>query len=131
MSTWHLSPDVLAAYVGDPSVPGAPDPVLAASVEAHLLRCAACRAGVAAASTPADSERRWARLAEVVDSPRRASWGRSIGSSSRAPCSLRAIKLLPTLVAVGLAMASRVWEGGCSCSSTSTRRTSGSELNVS
>ncbi len=84
MSTWHLSSDMLSDYVGGPASHERPDPVLAASVEAHLMRCATCRADLAAltSSTSPDSDRRWAALAEAVDTPRRASFGR-IGLATR------------------------------------------------
>ena len=42
MSTWHLTPQTLTAYRDDDV-----DPVQAASVEAHLLGCADCRADLA------------------------------------------------------------------------------------
>jgi hypothetical protein len=81
-NAWHLSPEVLADYVGGTAVAPPADPVLAASVEAHLLRCATCRAAVAAGPAGSESERRWADLAAVVDAPRRASIGR-IGLATR------------------------------------------------
>lgn len=67
MNTWHAHPNDLAAYAS-----GVDDPVLAASVETHLLRCADCRAALArAAGTEgrADTERRWNTLVAVVDRP--------------------------------------------------------------
>ena len=48
MTTWHAHPDDLAAYVA-----GDDDPVLAASVETHLLRCADCRTALARATRTA------------------------------------------------------------------------------
>jgi hypothetical protein len=83
MSTWHLSPDLLSSYL-DGLERDRLDPVLSASIEAHLLRCVSCRADLAAVSSAAssDSERRWAALAEAVDVPGRAGFGR-IGLSTR------------------------------------------------
>ena len=80
MSTWHLTPQTLTAYRDDDV-----DPVQAASVEAHLLGCADCRADLARGAGPTasrDSERRWATLTEVVDAPARTPLGR-LGLSTR------------------------------------------------
>ena len=71
MNTWHANPTDLAAYAA-----GEGDPLLAASVETHLLRCADCRAVLAGTladrhpGTPGpETERRWADLTAVVDRP--------------------------------------------------------------
>ena len=48
MTTLHAHPNDLAAYAS-----GDDDPVLAASVETHLMRCADCRATLARAATTA------------------------------------------------------------------------------
>ena len=47
VSTWHLTPQTLTAYRDDDV-----DPVQAASVEAHLLGCADCRADLARGAGP-------------------------------------------------------------------------------
>ena len=65
MNAWHASPDSLTEYVV-----GRGGPVLAASVEAHLLACATCRGVLADVSGPAadaETERRWAALTAQVD----------------------------------------------------------------
>ncbi len=99
MSTWHLSADMLSDYVGGPSHPDPVDPVLAASVEAHLMRCAACRADLAAvtAASSSDTERRWTALTEVVDVPRGARLGR-IGLATRPLLSAWALALALLIV---------------------------------
>jgi len=69
VNTWHLTPPTVTAYRAADV-----DPVMAASVEAHLLGCAECRAAVAASAGPraaAESRRRWESLAEQVDASRR------------------------------------------------------------
>lgn len=79
--TWHAHDDTLRAWAD-----GSAAPVLAASVETHLLRCDTCRARVGAlrdadtpvAGTPvtrtspllSDADRRWAALADEIDRPR-------------------------------------------------------------
>ena len=96
MTTWHAHPNDLAAYAS-----GDDDPVLAASVETHLMRCADCRATLARAARTAtgagersDTERRWDALAAVVDTPRSAPLAR-LGISTRP---LRAAWLLAALL---------------------------------
>jgi hypothetical protein len=71
--TWHLDDGVLDRYLAG----GLPEPVTA-SVEAHLLACADCRAALAgAAGTPVDTHRRtWAALEAAVDDEPAGAWER-------------------------------------------------------
>lgn len=64
MSEWHARAQDLAAYAEDQL-----GEVSAASVEAHLLRCGDCRAALARHTPAADTERRWAALADQIDRP--------------------------------------------------------------
>ena len=91
MTTWHAHPNDLAAYVA-----GDDDPVLAASVETHLLRCADCRTALARAAAPRRGapSAGWDTLAAVVDTPRSAPLAR-LGVSTRP---LRAAWLLAALL---------------------------------
>jgi hypothetical protein len=61
---WHVDDESLAAY-GD----GGTAPVLAASIETHLMSCATCRQRLAARTPPAQVEQAWAALADLVDRP--------------------------------------------------------------
>ena len=66
--TWHADDETLEAWAA-----GTAAPVLAASVEAHLLRCEECRrrtATTTGGATRADGARRWAALADEIDRPR-------------------------------------------------------------
>ncbi|MCP3423948.1 hypothetical protein [Nocardioides pinisoli] len=66
--TWHADEETLQAWAD-----GSAAPLLAASVESHLLRCAECRrrtAGLASRTEPEDVVRRWEALAERIDRPR-------------------------------------------------------------
>jgi hypothetical protein len=66
--TWHADEESLQSWAS-----GTAAPVLAASVEAHLLRCEECRhrtGALSAATTPDDSVRRWDALSDVIDRPR-------------------------------------------------------------
>lgn len=79
--TWHAHDDTLQAWAH-----GSAAPVLAASVEAHLLHCDRCRARVAVLrdlddsstqgttsvpSSSRDTARRWEALADEIDRPGR------------------------------------------------------------
>ena len=109
MTTWHAHPNDLAAYAA-----GVDDPVLAASVETHLLRCADCRVTLArAAALPeaggrSDTERRWDALAAAVDTPRSAPLAR-MGISTRP---LRAAWLLAALLVLLVPVIPAVVTGG-------------------
>lgn len=66
--TWHADEETLRSWAT-----GAAAPMLAASVEAHLLRCAECRrrtGALSVRSTPEDAVRRWDALADRIDRPR-------------------------------------------------------------
>jgi anti-sigma factor RsiW len=82
MSTWHVGEGALAMYL-DRSL----DAVQRASVEAHLMRCAACRATVAGviggAAGSVSFDRLWDRIeTRVEDLPaeRTAGWLRRLGA---------------------------------------------------
>ena len=62
---WHADPELLAGYVA-----GALGRARAASVEAHLLTCASCRAAVVPLAAPDRLERNLAAITESVDQPR-------------------------------------------------------------
>lgn len=68
--TWHVDTDDLRAY-GRGEVHG----VSADSIEAHLIRCASCRAALAANSPSERRDLRWEAITDVIDRPTR--WNRS------------------------------------------------------
>jgi hypothetical protein len=68
---WHVRAEHLAQYATATCTP-----VVAASTEAHLLRCQRCRRALASAEDPAVNEQRWSRLADAVDRPSRTVVGR-------------------------------------------------------
>ena len=110
MTTWHAHPDDLAAYVA-----GTDDPVLAASLETHLLRCADCRTALARGARTtsgnergSDSDRRWESLVAVVDSPRSTPLAR-LGVSTRP---LRAAWLLAALLVLLVPVVPALVTGG-------------------
>lgn len=63
--TWHADDETLRSWAS-----GTAAPVLAASVEAHLLHCAGCRGRTGALAAPEDAVRRWDALSDVIDRPR-------------------------------------------------------------
>lgn len=74
MNVWHASSQDLVDFRT-----GEVGTVLAASIEAHLLKCAECRASLASLADPgskAGSRRRWAALASEVDRLRQNPLGR-------------------------------------------------------
>jgi hypothetical protein len=65
--TWHADARVLAAYAGgDPRI----DDAQAFSLEAHLLECEACRAGVGAVIDTERLAASWWTLDAAIDAPR-------------------------------------------------------------
>jgi hypothetical protein len=72
---WHVADLDLAAYAA-----GRILGVSADSIEAHLLRCDRCRAGLAASSPRENRDRRWEMIALGIDKPgrwtRRTTWFR-------------------------------------------------------
>jgi hypothetical protein len=66
VNAWHVLPRDLEVYRDHTA-----EPLLADSIEAHLLRCAECRLALATTPHPAadaDSTRRWAAVSAGVDS---------------------------------------------------------------
>lgn len=68
---WHVDPEAIAAYRD-----GRLGPVPAASLEAHVLRCGACREAIAAAVTTDDGAHaahtaRWTAVSDRIDVPAR------------------------------------------------------------
>jgi hypothetical protein len=62
--TWHADDVLLAGYVA-----GAASQVNGASLEQHLMRCAACRARIAAHLPAAPLEQVWSRIREQAEAP--------------------------------------------------------------
>lgn len=106
MTVWHASTEDLTSYRA-----GSAGPVVSASLDAHLIRCAECRralAGVVGPDAAADSERRW-RLVDEAVTRRRSRRDRvsllRLGVSSR-PLALALLLAVTLLIAVPLVIAS-------------------------
>ena len=63
---WHLDTALVDSYAR-----GSTGPVLTASVEAHLMRCAGCRELTRPVADQARQDRVWAEVLERVEAPRR------------------------------------------------------------
>ena len=105
MSAWHVDDGVAAAY-GERGL----DPVQRASVEAHAVRCEACRAVLGAGATgPINSQRSpdldlehlWARVEAAVSTP-------EVGRSGRALLRL-GVSMSDVVVTRVVAAQSRQW----------------------
>ncbi len=64
MSTWHVDEPLLDRYVAGDAPPG-----LAASVEAHVVRCAECRGRLVPAVEPPRLDLVWAEVLDRIDAP--------------------------------------------------------------
>src|SRR5438445_3428947 len=62
--SWHAEADLLQRYADETL-----DDARAYSLEAHLLRCARCRAELAPTADAAQLDRMWASVVERVDAP--------------------------------------------------------------
>lgn len=109
-STWHLEEDVLDRYAG-----GTAPPALAASIEAHVVGCAACRERLVPAVDLPRLDRVWEEVLERVDAPVPGPGERLLlalglrGDTARllaATPSLRAAWFLSLLAVLGLALLS-------------------------
>ncbi len=65
MTTWHADTALLSAYAS-----GDLDAARAYSLEAHLLACDRCRAGIGSVSDHEQLDRMWSEVTETVDAPR-------------------------------------------------------------
>lgn len=102
MNVWHASSDSLTDYVV-----GRVGPVVAASVEAHLLGCATCRAvlaDVAGTAGDAQTERRWAALTAQVDRTP----SRPLARLGLATAPLRRAALVALILVVGVPLVVRL-----------------------
>lgn len=94
MTTWHAPPDTLVQFARSPETV---DEVTAASVEQHLVACAACRAVVAGATDTALLRRSWAEVADAIDRPRENLLERALGHLGMPPHLARIVGATPQL----------------------------------
>lgn len=73
---WHIDQRSLSMYVTDAA---AMDDVLAASIEAHLMKCDQCRGRLATFANMSDLDDSWKEIADAIDRPRRGLSERALG----------------------------------------------------
>jgi hypothetical protein len=92
MTGWHLDPEAIRRYVRD-AVP----PDLAASAEAHLMKCAACRAAISSYVDDRRAEAIWQEVVDRVDAPRRNAPERMLVRLGVGEATARLVAATPTL----------------------------------
>jgi hypothetical protein len=90
MTTWHLERELADRYSA-----GQVNPVLAASVEQHLLACADCRSLVSADQPRLDSV--WAEILESVEAPRAGFLERTLRALGVSDATSRLVAATPSL----------------------------------
>lgn len=99
---WHADDQDLATYLD-----GGTPPVLAASLETHLLGCAPCRGRLATLTDAGEQEVAWTRLVDTVDRPSRSPW--IIRSAVATPLMVRAAAVAVLLVGLVPLLAATAW----------------------
>ena len=92
MNAWHLDPEVVRRYVA-----GAVGPAMAASAEAHLMACAACRELLTPAVDAQRADAIWSVVADRVDAPRRGVLERVLARLGVGEATARLVAATPTL----------------------------------
>lgn len=91
-STWHLDTGLAGRYAG-----GRLSPVLAASVEQHLLGCASCRSLLTPHVDSARLDSVWADVIDRVEQPRRRLLERLLGRVGVGDATARLVAATPSL----------------------------------
>jgi len=92
MSAWHLDPEAISRYAR-----GAAPPELAASAEAHLMKCAPCRGAIAPHVQARRAEAIWHEVADRIDAPRRSRPERLLVRLGAGEATARLVAATPTL----------------------------------
>ena len=92
MSDWHLDPEAISRYAR-----GAAPPELAASAEAHLMKCAPCRGAIAPHVQARRAEAIWHEVADRIDAPRRSRPERLLVRLGAGEATARLVAATPTL----------------------------------
>ena len=92
MTEWHLDPEVVRHYAA-----GEVGPAVAASAEAHLMACAACRGQLASTVDVQRAAAIWRAVADRVDMPRRGMLERLLARLGVNDATARLVAATPTL----------------------------------
>lgn len=90
--TWHLDPEAIRRYSR-----GAAPLAEAASAEAHLMRCAACRGVISSCVDARRAETIWHEVVDRVDAPRRSGLERMLARLGVGEATARLVAATPTL----------------------------------
>jgi hypothetical protein len=109
MTVWHLDPEAIRRYAQ-----GAAPPDLAASAEAHLMRCAVCRSVISSYVDTRRVETIWHEVVDRVDAPRPSWPERMLTRLGVGEATARLVAATPTLrgpwlLAVAGVLALSVW----------------------
>jgi hypothetical protein len=112
MTEWHLDPEAIHRYAQ-----GAVPLELAASTEAHLMRCAVCRGVIASCVDTRRAEAIWQEVVDRVDVPRRSWPDRILVRFGVGEATARLVAATPTLrgpwlLAVAGVLALAAWTAG-------------------
>ena len=103
MTAWHLDPEAIRRYAQDAVPPAvatgrlASSPEAAASAEAHLMRCAACRGQISSYVDAQRVEAIWHEVVDRVDAPRRSGPERLLTRFGVGEATARLVAATPTL----------------------------------
>jgi putative zinc finger protein len=92
VNVWHLEPELVRRYVG-----GTVDPESAASAEAHLMACAACRTLLVPHVDTGRTAAIWAEVVDRVDAPRPSLLERALVRLGVGEATARLVAATPTL----------------------------------
>jgi hypothetical protein len=109
MTDWHLDPEAIRQYAQ-----GTAPLELAASAEAHLMRCAACRGVISSQVDARRAEAIWHEVVDRVDAPRRSLPERLLARLGVGEATARLVAATPTLrgpwlLAVAAVLALAAW----------------------
>jgi hypothetical protein len=109
MTVWHLDPEAIRRYAR-----GAVPPEMAASAEAHLMKCAVCRGVISSYVDARRAEAIWDEVVDRVDAPRRSRPERMLVRLGVGEATARLVAATPTLrgpwlLAVAAVLALAVW----------------------
>lgn len=109
MTVWHLDPEAIRRYAQ-----GAAPPDVAASAEAHLMKCAVCRGVIASYVDSRRAETVWREVVDRVDAPRRSVLERMLVRLGVHEATARLVVATPTLrgpwlLAVAAVLALAAW----------------------
>jgi hypothetical protein len=92
MTVWHLDPEAIRRYAE-----GAVPPVMAASAEAHLMKCGVCRGVISSYVDTRRVEAIWHEVVDRVDAPRRSGPERMLTRLGVGEATARLVAATPTL----------------------------------